>query len=357
MANEHSTGSRMDRRRFIKTAGAFGISATVGGIVLSGCGGGNGGGEGGGPQTVELTVSHHPTLLYSVPWLAAIEQGLFEDEDINVKGFVGSEGGGTTVRNVVTGGLPLGAVATPASINAYDAGSPLQIIAGAIQTTADINFVTLPGSGIKKVEDLGGKRIGFTNPGSVTHALATLGVQAGGFDPADDVELQAMGGLSEALTGLKEGVIDLAPHIVPTILTQPEEDWQIVFWTDEIVPSFMQLDLIAGSQPLEEQPELIEAVLRVYERGIEFTIDDPAGAAKAWAKNSDVPEDAALESIKRVDPSQYYGTQLSADGLNTAVEAMKAVELLDEEAAVDWEGLINQTLLSEDKKADLNELK
>lgn len=357
MANATSpTDSGIGRRQFLKAAGAFGLGATAMGPLLAACGGQNGADSGGGTETIELTVSNHPTLLYSVPWLAAIEQGFYEEADLDLEGFVGSEGGGTTVRNVVTGGLPLGAVATPSSISAYEAGAPLKIIAGSIQTSSEINFVTLPDRGINSIEDMRGKSVGFTNPGSVTHALAALCLRSAGIDPATEVKMQAMGGLSEALTGLKEGVVDLAPHILPTILTQEDEDWKIVFWTDEFIPSFMQLDIIAGTQPVEEQPELIQSLIDIYQKGVEFTIEDPEAAAKAWSKHSEVPEGPALESIKKVDPSKYYGATLSTDGLNSAVEAMKAVELLSADAEVDWEGVIDQQFLPEDMRSDLGEL-
>ena len=69
--------------------------------VLAGCGdsGLTEGAEGG-----DVTVTNHPALLFSPPWIAASDQKLFEKNGLNVKQIVGSEGGGTRVRNVVSGG-------------------------------------------------------------------------------------------------------------------------------------------------------------------------------------------------------------------------------------------------------------
>jgi len=59
----------LTRRQFLKAVGAFGI--VVGsGEVLTACGGG---GQGGSSEPVGLSVSHWPTLLYTVPWAVAIE--------------------------------------------------------------------------------------------------------------------------------------------------------------------------------------------------------------------------------------------------------------------------------------------
>ena len=194
-----TSGSRetiLTRWQFLKAVGAFGVVAGSGGVTAGG------GGQGGSSEPVGLSVSHWPTLLYSVPWAVAIEQGYFEERGITLDEIVGSSGGGETVRNVVTGGLPLGAVATPAAINAFNEGSELKILGGAIANTADISFVTLPDRGIESIEDVRGKSVGFTEPGSITQGCAVLSLQAAGIDP-DEVELQAMGGLSEAITGLK----------------------------------------------------------------------------------------------------------------------------------------------------------
>ena len=112
----------LTRRQFLKAVGAFGVATVGSGGLLTACGGG---GQGGSSEPVGLSVSHWPTLLYTVPWAVAIEQGYFEERGISLDEIVRSSGGGETVRNVVTGGLPLGAVATPAAgVTEFDDRNP-----------------------------------------------------------------------------------------------------------------------------------------------------------------------------------------------------------------------------------------
>jgi NitT/TauT family transport system substrate-binding protein len=323
------------------------------GGLLAACGGG----QGSGSQTVQgLSVSHWPTLLYSVPWAIAIEQGLFEERDITLEEIVGSSGGGTTVRNVVTGGLPLGAVATPAAINAFNEGSSLRILGGAIANTADISFVTLPDRGVGSIEDARGKRVGFTEPGSITQGCAVLSLQGAGIDPGE-VELQAMGGLSEALTGLTQGAIDLAPQLLPTALsTNEEQGFVTVFETSEYVGEFPQLSMIATAQSVQQQPELLQALIEIYQQAIDLILENPQEAAAAWSNNSEVSEEDALASLEAIDPSQYYSTGLTAGALNTVVEEMKAIELLEPDDEVDWGNLLDQQFLPENRQVDPAEL-
>jgi NitT/TauT family transport system substrate-binding protein len=358
---ERMTGSAgggeagLTRRQFLKAAGMLGAAVGAGGLVTA-CGGGGGGQGGGASGPVGLSVSHYPTLLYSVPWAVAIEQGFFEERDLELEEIVGSSGGGTTVRNVVTGGLPLGAVATPAAINAFNEGSSLKILGGAIGNTADISFVTLPDRGIQTIEDIRGKSMGFTNPGSVTQGCAVLSLQGAGIDPGE-VELQAMGGLSEALTGLKEGAIDVAPLILPSAITQKEEEgFQTVFQTTEYIDQFLQLSIIAAEQTIQQQSELLQSLVEIYQQSIDFTVDNPQEAAAAWSKNSEVSEDVALQSLESIEMSEYYTTSLNVEALNTIVEEMKLIDLLEPDAQVEWEELIDQQFLPEDKRIDLEKL-
>ena len=85
-------GKDLTRQQFLKAVGAFGVVAGSGGLLAS-CGGG-GGGQGAGSEPVGISVSRWPTLLYSVPWAVAIEQGLFEEKEMSLDEIVGSSGGG-----------------------------------------------------------------------------------------------------------------------------------------------------------------------------------------------------------------------------------------------------------------------
>ncbi|MGH3089216.1 MAG: ABC transporter substrate-binding protein [Rubrobacteraceae bacterium] len=348
MAKSEEIGST--RREFLKNAGMLGAVAVGSGGLLAACGGGGAGGP------VGLSVSHYPTLLYSVPWAVAIEQGLFEERDIQLDEIVGSTGGGTTVRNVVTGGLPLGAVATPAAINAFNEGSALKILGGAIGNTADVSFVTLPDTGIETIEDARGKRMGFTEPGSVTQGCAVLSLQGAGIDPGE-VELQAMGGLSEAITGLLEGAIDIAPQLLPIAITQNEEEGLVtVFQTTEYIDAFPQLSMIATEQAVSQQSELLQSLIEIYQQAADFLVENPQEAAAAWAANGDVSEEEALESLETIDPSAYYTTSLSPESLNTVVEEMKLIDLLEQDDEVDWEELLDQQFLPEDRQVEPSEI-
>jgi NitT/TauT family transport system substrate-binding protein len=337
------------RRRALQSGAALLATPSLA-ALLSACGNGDSGGSDGGP--VEITVTQWPDFMYGVPWAVAIAEGYFDDEGIDLKSVIGSTGGGTTVRNVVTGGLPLGAVAAPAAINAFNSGSPLKIVAGSIQNTQELSFITQPDSPIETVDDFAGKTLGYTQPGSVTQAVIYLTLQGAGIDPAEVTTL-ATGGISEGLTALQEGAIDVAPLFLPL----PADDWKVLFETTKYVPDFNSVVLIAGGEPIDQDPDLIEKLIEVYRRGAETTASDTDKAVAAWTSQGEVSKEDATRALETIDSARFYGVELTAAGLNAVVESMRGTGLLSEEDQVAWEEVLDQQFLSEDEAADVNALK
>jgi NitT/TauT family transport system substrate-binding protein len=115
--------------------------------------------------------------------------------------------------------------------------------------------------------------------------------------------------------------------------------------------------MMATNQTVQQNPELLQDLIELYQQAIDFTLENLEEAAAAWANNSEVAEDAALQSLQTIDPSTYYSTALTAGALNTTVEEMRAIDLLEPGDEVDWEELLDQQFLPEDQRVDLAELR
>ena len=128
-----------------------------------------------GPALAEqISVTHWGVLLYGAPYAVAMERGYFRQAGIDISGIFSSKGGGTTVRNMILGGLPFGEVALSAAIAAEREGLDIRIVSGGVQNLSDLVWVTLPDSPIKTITDLKGKKLGYTTPKSVTDMVTTL---------------------------------------------------------------------------------------------------------------------------------------------------------------------------------------
>lgn len=298
-----------------------------------------------GVYEMRITVTHYPTLLYSVPYIVGMEKGFFEEENIRITEIAGSEGGGTTTRNVVAGDLPFGEVATSAAAQARAQGAELVAVGGGVQSVAEINFVAPKGAGLTEIDSLVGKKVAYTSPGSVTQGVLALGLAAAGIDPAE-VEAKALGGVGEGLTALESDVVDAAANLEPVYSSNPDP-YEVVFWANDHIPEFQQTVVVAGQDLVDNQPELVEAFLRARAKAVDWIEQNPEEAASLWAQAAELDEQVARDSLLTVLKDDYYGVGFSAEGLAKVHEEMELIELIPEGQAVPWEDLIDPGMLPE----------
>src|SRR5262249_42565948 len=157
-------------------------------------------------QATEIAVGNFGVSANGMPFAVAMEKGYFKDEGINVTGIITSAGGGTSLRNMLAGGVPYGEVNPGVVIAAIQQGADLKIISDNVLTVAEFVWAVKPSSPIKSVKDLKGAKIGYTNPRSTSQGLAMKLVELGGLKP-DDATLTRTGGFGEGVAALDTGMV------------------------------------------------------------------------------------------------------------------------------------------------------
>ncbi|MFN3462247.1 MAG: ABC transporter substrate-binding protein, partial [Oceanibaculum sp.] len=158
----------------------------------------------------QISVTHWGVLMYGAPYAVALEKGFFKDAGVEISGILTSKGGGTTVRNVLAGGLPYGEVSLAAAVAAAKEGLDIKIVNTGAASVYDILWVAPKGSDIKSVKDLAGKKVAFTSPKSVTEMVLLMSLAAGGVD-VKQVERISTGGIGAGLTAMTQGGVVAAP--------------------------------------------------------------------------------------------------------------------------------------------------
>src|SRR5262249_23531526 len=113
----------------------------------------------------EIHVSHFGQVMLSVPWIVALEQDLFRKNGVDVTDVITSQGGGTTLRNMLAGGVPFADAAMGATVSGFAAGLPIKIIGSTASNAADNDWVVLADSRVKQLRDVVGGKFGTTTPG------------------------------------------------------------------------------------------------------------------------------------------------------------------------------------------------
>lgn len=311
-----------------------------------------------GPRLFDLgtiAITWYPIFLYHLPTTVAMEKGYFRAEGIEIRGIVGARGGGETVRAITEGKLLIGEAATAAAVLAIlRAREPFVIVGGGVKSPGDISWVVLGDSPIMRIEDLRGKRMSYTSPGSVTEQLAILCLQKVGIDPKE-VRLIAAGGIGEGLALLRRREVDAAAMLEPTYSTRAS-DTRILFYANRYVPLYFQTLILARKSLVERNPEVVRGFLRARRKGVEFILKNPGEAARIYARLNNLTEEQGMAVLRLsgAHAGAYYSDgRLSRAGLLTAEEGMRIAGDIPRDFRIPWSKIVDQSFLDADQRIEL----
>ena len=300
-------------------------------------------------SAVNLTVTHWADGMYGVPFAIALEKGYFKEAGVDVTGFITSAGGGTTVRNAMASEIPYGEVALPAAIAAATQGIELTIVHGGVLSLADIYWVAKAGSPLNSINDLKGKKLGYSSPKSVTDMVSTMSLDKAGI--LADVDRKSVGSLSSAITALREGAIDVAYTTEP-VYSREKANFKMVFRSVDMIPNATQTVGVVRTDYLKKNPGVIKAIIAARRKGVEFLLKNPAEAGDIVARQYKISPENAKASINEILASKgtYWSTgKLDYEGMNTMLKGLQIVKAI-QPGPFDWDKIVDESQLPADQR-------
>jgi NitT/TauT family transport system substrate-binding protein len=302
----------------------------------------------------QIVVSNYGVSPNGMPFAVALEKGFFKDAGVNVDGILTSDGGGSTIRNLLGGKLAYGEAAPSAVVAAVQGGADLRIISGNVHTVAEFVWVTMPNSPIASINDLKSKRIGFTNPGSTSEALDYLLLEKAGIAKGD-VTLTRTGGFGAGLTVLEAGGIDVVPITEPLWSTNPGK-YKIVASAPDVLPALSNVVGVTTAEAAKTRGDFIRGVIKARRKAVEYMIANPKESAQIIAKVYNL-DPVVMEHVVRglIDSEKkggvpYWGPgDLKLDTMNNMIRAQKLVGAV--KGDVDWSKMIDESFLPDDLKS------
>jgi NitT/TauT family transport system substrate-binding protein len=300
---------------------------------------------------IDLNVTHFGTGMYGVPFAVAKEKGYFKEIGLDVTGFLTSAGGGTTVRNVLASELPYGEVALPAVIAAVQQGVEMTIVHAGVLSVADQTWFTKKGDErIRTVQDLKGKRLGYSSPKSVTDMVTTMMLDANGL--TGQVERLSVGGIGAGLTAVREGGVDITYATQP-VWAKEKNNFRPVFNSAEWAPRVTQTVGVVRTDFLKKNPDLIRGLIQARRKGVDFIQQHPDEAAAIMAKEYKI--DLAIAKAAIADIQAVKGTYWSAggfdyEGMNVMLKGLQLVKAIGT-GPFDWSAIVDESYLPADLKS------
>lgn len=298
--------------------GSFGAVA----VVVTACGLAHASAE-------NIAISNYGVAANAMPYAVALEKKFYQQQGADVTGIISSAGGGTSIRNMLAGGVAYGEANPGATAVAIQQGADLKIISDNVLTVAEFVWAVKPDSPIKTIKDFKGKKIGYTNPRSTSQALAILLLQAAGLK-ADDAELVRTGGFGEGVAALDLGAIDVAPMAEP-VWSKFKSKYRAVAVASDILPPLDNVVGVTTVAAAASRGDFIRAVIRARRQAVEFMNANPDEAGDIVAKAYNLDKEVARSAVRSLTASRtqgipYWGSgQFHLEGMKRMMEVQKMV--------------------------------
>jgi NitT/TauT family transport system substrate-binding protein len=301
----------------------------------------------------DIAVGNFAVAANGMPFAVALDKGFFKAEGADVTGIISSQGGGTSIRNMLAGGVAYGEANPGVTAIAITQGADLKIISDNVLTVAEFVWAVKPQSPIRSIKDFKGKKIGYTNPRSTSQALAILLLAAAGFKP-DEAELVKTGGFGEGVAALDIGAIDIAPMAEP-VWSKFKSKYRAVAVASDILPPLDNVVGVTTRAAAETRGDFLRAVIRARRKAVEFMASNTDAAGDIVAKHYNLDNEVARSAVHNLITSTtqgipYWGTgQFHLEGMKRMVEVQKMVGAISGD--IDISKMIDPRFLPEDIRA------
>jgi len=275
-----------------------------------------------GARADAIHLSHYGEVMPTVPWAIALAQHLFQKNGVNVTDVISSQGGGTTIRNMLAGGLGFGEVSAGATVSGITAGLPVKIIGVGVDSADDNTWVVPRQSPYRSFRDLRGRNLGITGRGGVTYVYAELLLKKNGMTLHDVNGVPV--GTGAGIAALDAGKLDATYEYEP-LFSRDESKYRVIANIGDVFPRIATLFLVATQDMIDRHPDQLRAIMLTHKQAVDFILAHPKEAADLARPYMVGADQAVLErAVARMVGFRFW----SEGGFNNAALA-NLVEVLN----------------------------
>jgi len=320
-------------RRLLATTAALALATT-----LAACGGdgsddsSSGGGGGGSDEVRSIRVGVIP-IVDVAPIYLGVEQGFFEDRNIDVELVPGS-GGAAAVPGVVSGDYDFSFGNVTSILLAGSEGLPLRVVANGVSSTGDVatdfSAVVVPAnSPIQSVADLEGKRVAVNNLKNIGEVTIRKGIEDAGGDPSNVEFLELP--FPEMPAAVAGGNVDAAWVVEPFVTVATGQGARAIFYPfAEPIEDLTVATYFTTEQVIQEDPDLVDDFQAAINESLEYANSNPDEVRRILLTYTQIPP-AAAEQIRL--PS--WPQEVNWDSIETVAELMADFGITEEPTDVD----------------------
>lgn len=273
------------------------------------------------PTAVEYGI---PTDKEGIQLRLGIERGFFRDEglDLSLKVVFG---GPEIASRYDAGVLKVGELGSPPATTALSKGARFRIIGSCIRRRALQYVVAHPS--VRGWDDLRGKTVAALSVGSCSYWFMRAVLSHHGIDPDRDLKLIGLGARYPEVTNLFD-----AGELAAAVLSEPNisigEDgghYRVMqALTDaQFCPTMQWSVIVANQSVIEQEPELVSALLRGCVHSYRYSLEYPDELADFGARYFGIAVTTMKKSIQRETPNLHADGMIDMAGLTQAIDLQR----------------------------------
>ena len=215
-------------------------------------------------------------------------------------------------------------------------------------SVADQVWITKKGDErIKTVQDLKGKKLGYSSPKSVTDMITTMMIEDNKL--TGQVERRSVGAIGAGVAALREGGVDMT-YVTKPVWAKEKDNFRPVFNSAEWQPRVTQTVGVVKTDFLKKNPDLIRGIIQARRKGVEFIKANPDEAAAIMAKEYKIEPahaKAAIADILAVKGTYWSAGDFDYEGMEVMLRGLQLVKAI-EPGPFDWSKVVDESYLPED---------
>jgi NitT/TauT family transport system substrate-binding protein len=283
-----------------------------------------------------VRIAYVSRSILDMPYVIARDRGFFREEGLEVE-FIFMKAI-QTVQAMLAGGVDFG-TATGTAISAAVNGADVRVVF-ALTDKPSFDMIALPN--ITNVQQMRGKKLGISAPGSLTEILARQILLVNKI-PLDQVTMLPLGTSDVTYIALKAGTIDATMLQVPQNFIAQEEGYRKIAAGADVYRA-VQGGLTSTKTVITERPEVVTRVIRATQKGLrlirndkKFTVDFIKGPFLDLGKDRDKYADRVYDTaLQFYLPSGVVDEKLQREMIATAAQRIKPKDPVPPERVFDF---------------------
>jgi ABC-type nitrate/sulfonate/bicarbonate transport system substrate-binding protein len=217
-------------------------------------------------KLMPVRIAYVSRSILDMPYIIARDRGFFKEEGLEAE-FVFMKAI-QTVQAMLAGGVDFG-TATGTAISAAVNGADVRVVF-ALTDKPSFDMIALPG--IASVQQMRGKKLGISAPGSLTEILARQ-ILITNKIPLDQVTMLPLGTSDVTYIALKAGTIDATMLQVPQNFIAQDEGYRKIAAGADVYRA-VQGGLTTTRTVITDRPEVVTRVIRATQKALRLIRND-----------------------------------------------------------------------------------